>query len=113
MQGEQLMDLDGYEKGYAHGWRDGRAEATDPGEGRAEALRRVEALIVKELPCNLLGCERMGTHIDEALEAFFEDIDADWSNDNLRPGTFAFRFRRAADRLRLAAYRTEPGETNA
>ena len=27
MQGEQLMDLDGYEKGYAHGWRDGRAEA--------------------------------------------------------------------------------------
>ena len=34
-------------------------------EARAEALRRVEALIVKELPCNLLGCERMGTHIDE------------------------------------------------
>ena len=29
MQGEQLMDLDGYEKGYAHGWRDGRAEAPD------------------------------------------------------------------------------------
>ena len=65
MQGEQLMDLDGYEKGYAHGWRDGRAEPPDPGEARAEALRRVEALIVKELPCNLLGCERMGTHIDE------------------------------------------------
>jgi hypothetical protein len=36
-----------------------------------------------------------------ALTAFFEDIDADWSNDNFRPGTFAFRFRAAADRLRL------------
>jgi len=38
----------------------------------------------------------------EALAAFFEDIDADWTNDNIRPGTFAFRFRAAADRLRAA-----------
>ena len=37
MQGEQLMDLDGYEKGYAHGWRDGRAETPDPGGLREAA----------------------------------------------------------------------------
>ena len=28
----ELIDLDGYEKGYAHGWRDGRAETPEPGE---------------------------------------------------------------------------------
>jgi hypothetical protein len=46
--------------------------------------------------------------LEGALAAFFEDVDADWSNDNIRPGDFAFRFRAAADRLRVAYLDVDP-----
>jgi hypothetical protein len=50
----------------------------------------------------LLALMAENARLRAALEEFFEDVDADWTNDNIRPGTFAFRFMHAANKLRAA-----------
>ena len=94
MQGEQLMDLDGYEKGYAHGWRDGRAETPDrPEPIDEERLARATATAWRAL---WIESASAGWHTQVWLD---EDVIRQFENGEVAAAI-------------AAAYRTEPGETN-